>query len=307
MTPMRSGTRNLAGACLLWLATLLFLAIFGHILAALIPPLSRVPMRLLIGLAVASAMLVAAAATIHDRGVVWQTPLRGFAFAAVLVGMAYLINALGHGTLLLSPAGALCAGYVLAGLGAARMLSYPQHTRRGHAPRPLADATANRDEHAASAHPPPGTLRSVRAELGAGTYFENAAVRATRRKSAWNLLLVLVFPLWVLLWGAGVWVAQLAKTLLPGGHAVALDWTWLRTIAPLFAYFPLLFATLLPAMVLVNYFIYYLVPPARRAMDAEDRAFAGTEYATQQPLLLRLSWMIVPPAFLLALIGQIFL
>jgi len=42
-------------------------------------------------------------------------------------------------------------------------------------------------------------------------------------------------------------------------------------------------------------------------MDAEDKAFAGTDYATQQPILIRLSWMILPPAFLLAVIGQMFL
>jgi len=119
--------------------------------------------------------------------------------------------------------------------------------------------------------------------------------------------LILVFPLWVVLWGAGVWVAHLAVTALAGGHAPAVAWTWARTLAPLFAYFPWLIATVLPAAVLVNYFIYYLVPPARRAMDAEDKAFAGTDYATQQPILIRLSWMILPPAFLLAVIGQMFL
>ena len=60
-------------------------------------------------------------------------------------------------------------------------------------------------------------------------------------------------------------------------------------------------------MVLINYFVYYCVPPARRAMDAEDEAFPGTEYATQQPILLKLTLVMVPAAFVLALVGQLFL
>jgi hypothetical protein len=60
-------------------------------------------------------------------------------------------------------------------------------------------------------------------------------------------------------------------------------------------------------MVLVNYFVYYSVPPARRAMDAEDKAFPGTEYSTQQPILLRLTFLGFPIAFALAVVGQLFL
>lgn len=41
-------------------------------------------------------------------------------------------------------------------------------------------------------------------------------------------------------------------------------------------------------------------------MDAEDEAFPGTEYAAQQPLLVRISLLTAPPAFLLAVVGQLF-
>jgi hypothetical protein len=60
-------------------------------------------------------------------------------------------------------------------------------------------------------------------------------------------------------------------------------------------------------MVLINYFVYYCFPPARRAMDAEDKAVPGTEYATQQPILLWLTLITFPTAFALAVIGQLFL
>src|SRR5579864_1177724 len=109
MTPMRSGTPTLVGACLLWLSTLMFVAIFAGILGALLPPASPVPARLLVLLGVACAMMLAAAATLHDRAVVWQTPLRGFAVAATLAGAAHLIRAaFENRAFLWSPAGALC-------------------------------------------------------------------------------------------------------------------------------------------------------------------------------------------------------
>ena len=60
-------------------------------------------------------------------------------------------------------------------------------------------------------------------------------------------------------------------------------------------------------MVLVNCFGYYCIPPARRAMDAEDKRFPGTEYGARQPVLVRISMLTLPAAFVLAVIGQLFL
>jgi hypothetical protein len=42
-------------------------------------------------------------------------------------------------------------------------------------------------------------------------------------------------------------------------------------------------------------------------MDAEDNAFPGTEYATQQPLLVRVTLYAMPPAFVLSFIGSLFI
>jgi hypothetical protein len=41
-------------------------------------------------------------------------------------------------------------------------------------------------------------------------------------------------------------------------------------------------------------------------MDAEDKSFAGTEYATQQPLLVRITFFTLPPAFVLSVVGSLF-
>ncbi len=60
-------------------------------------------------------------------------------------------------------------------------------------------------------------------------------------------------------------------------------------------------------MMLVNYFIYLFVPPARRAMDEEDKAVPGTEYATQQPIMVRLTCIALPIAIICAVVGQVFL
>jgi hypothetical protein len=155
--------------------------------------------------------------------------------------------------------------------------------------------------------PQPGSVRATLQELKAGTWYGNARGRASRRKSPWNFLLILVLPLWLFLWFGGEWLTQWLKNALLSQHPSQTDWIWPSAIAPFFAHLPLLVATILPAMVLVNYFIYYLVPPARRAMDAEDKAFPGTEYAVQQRILVRLTLWTLPLALLFALIGQIFL
>lgn len=95
--------------------------------------------------------------------------------------------------------------------------------------------------------------------------------------------------------------------LITHGRPLGGNLLWPSSIAPALVYLPLLVGTVTPAMVLVNYFVYYCVPLARRAMDAEDKRFPGTEYDTQQPLLVRISLLTLPPAFVLAVIGQLFL
>ena len=154
--------------------------------------------------------------------------------------------------------------------------------------------------------PKPGSVRATIHELRGGTFLANARMRSSRRRSPWNLLLTLCVPVWLVLWTEGVSLARFTAKSLFQSWTVPADWIWPGAIAPLLIYFPLLFATVIPAMVLVNYAIYLLIPPARRAMDAEDKAFPGTEYATQQPILVRLTLITLPLAFALSVIGSMF-
>jgi len=150
-------------------------------------------------------------------------------------------------------------------------------------------------------------LASLRRELREGTWLQNAQMRSTRRKSPWNLLLALALPVWLLLYIGGIHASREVSLIITHGHPFAADLIWPSSIAPALVFFPLIVGAVAPAMVLVNYFVYYCVPPARRAMDAEDEAFPGVEYSSQQPALARISLVTVPAAFFLAVVGQLFL
>jgi len=153
----------------------------------------------------------------------------------------------------------------------------------------------------------PESLGAAAAEIKHGTFLGNAMSRSSRRKSPWNFLLLLIFPLWGWLLIEGVQLARMAAILLLRGHSAPVASIWASAIAPFLIYPPMIVATMLMAMVLINWAIYLLIPPARRAMDNEDKPHPGTEYATQQPMLVRLALIVVPVAFLLAVVGEIFL
>jgi len=299
--------RALAGAGLTLIASILSLVIFAALLVALIPPVSPVQPRLLIALTIGAVILTVGAAMLHEWSVLWQIPLRGFALAAIVVGVRFLVEALFRNwRLAFTAAGALSAGYVVLGFGAGQWMRQLQVSLLGHRRPRRPTLPGSHEARSVTDKSEPGSLKAMLHEFKSGTWYGNARDRATRRKSPWNLLLILALPLWLALWFGGVWLTQRLKNALLAHHPL-FDWIWPSAIAPFFAYFPLLLGTIVPAMVLVNYFVYYLVPPALRAMDAEDQAFPGTEYGVQQPILVRLTLWTLPPAFLLALIGQIFI
>jgi len=153
----------------------------------------------------------------------------------------------------------------------------------------------------------PGTVRATLGEIKKGTWLANAQQRSSRRKSPWNLLLILFLPIWLALWFGGLRLSHFLADLLMHGHRVPDSLIWPGVVAPFLAYLPLLLATIPTSMMLVNYFIYLFVPPARRAMDEEDKAVPGTEYATQQPIMVRLTCIALPIAIICAVVGQVFL
>jgi hypothetical protein len=65
---------------------------------------------------------------------------------------------------------------------------------------------------------------------------------------------------------------------------------------------PLIIPAVSGACVIGN-FLIYRIPPARRAMDGEDRGFPGTEYETAQKALSKATWISLLVAVVAALIG----
>ncbi len=155
----------------------------------------------------------------------------------------------------------------------------------------------------------PGTFSGTLAEIRDGKYLANARNRSSRRKSKWNLLLPLViFPIWILLWWVMIEFGCLASFLLHGTAVPAIG-EWMKILGPgpmtlggaLIALPPFV-PTMTAAMVIGN-FLVYLIPPARRAMDAEDQGFPGTEYATAQSSLGRATVYTAPVVLFLSLLG----
>lgn len=67
-----------------------------------------------------------------------------------------------------------------------------------------------------------------------------------------------------------------------------------------------MFAPFVPVMagsMVLGNFLIYLIPPARRAMDNEDKAFPGTKYATAQRTLGRIALVTLPIGLLLSFLG----
>ena len=163
-----------------------------------------------------------------------------------------------------------------------------------------------------SRQPKPGTLKAAFHEMRRGTFLGNAQIRSRRRKSPWNLLLLLIMPLWIFLWFKTLSVLWNLALLARGAVVPHTVGGWLNN-SGLVGDQPMswagalyLFAPFVPvvagSMVLGNFFIY-LIPPARRAMDNEDKAFPGTAYATAQRTLGKLTIISLPPGFLLSFIG----
>lgn len=153
----------------------------------------------------------------------------------------------------------------------------------------------------------PGTLRGTLREMREGTWLQNAQQRSTRRKSPWNLLLLLIFPLWLAVWWALVDAGYLMHFVLHHEH-VPSGSNWMQHLNGPFTLSQalLVFAPLVPALsgsMVIGNFAIYLIPPARRAMDAEDRNYPGTDYATAQKALSRLTLYSAPVALILTLLG----
>ncbi|MDR3456588.1 MAG: hypothetical protein P4N60_04025 [Verrucomicrobiae bacterium] len=128
--------------------------------------------------------------------------------------------------------------------------------------------------------------REIAGELFAPGYFDRARQRATRRKSRWNLLLL---PAVILGIGSVVFfIVRLADIYLGYRGCPPLfspdtpEWKQIVVVCGA------LFVSMPVGMVLANVLVW-LIPPARRALNAEAKGRSGTDYRTSQRHLIYIS------------------
>lgn len=124
------------------------------------------------------------------------------------------------------------------------------------------------------------------------SWFVAALQRAQRRKSPWNLLLLLAVPLWALLWWGAFRLVWAYHVHLYPAHAGALRQFWPAGASAhaFVASFLMVFGPMMPAVVLallVTNALLWFVPPVRRTLEAEAESVPGTGFrASQRKLLL---------------------
>ncbi|TMA32570.1 MAG: hypothetical protein E6J87_12525 [Deltaproteobacteria bacterium] len=133
-------------------------------------------------------------------------------------------------------------------------------------------------------------------------YITAARASAKRRRSLWNLLLI---PCWIVPWLV-LWMASAialgrlyAQIHSVGGIRILPD-----TLGGILIAVGLLFAWLAPAMILANLLVS-LVPPARRALDREASTVRGTDRASANRGLLKLSCYVSPAGLVAVIAGLV--
>src|SRR5262245_39709198 len=97
-------------------------------------------------------------------------------------------------------------------------------------------------------------------------YITEARIRAARRRSAWNLLLIPCYavPWFLVILGSALALGRLYAVVHPGSSFRVLP----DTVGGIFMAVGSLFAWLGPSMILANHLVS-AVPAARRALDRE--------------------------------------
>lgn len=139
------------------------------------------------------------------------------------------------------------------------------------------------------------TLRDV----FSNDYITQARMRAKRRKSAWNLLLIpaIVIP-WCILWWLGFRAGNLLHLRIFPGQDIWQSQglgTILVAVSPFFGALPL-------AMIAGN-FLIWLLPPARRVLDHETQSVPSASYRNAQKQLFKIALVLVPVSLLLSVTG----
>jgi hypothetical protein len=275
--------------------------LISQALLDLLPPHHLTLVRAETFVALAVLLVVGAAVALRDWSMFWQVALQSTAAGGLVAGVNLLVRPLFYNWhALFGDVGVIGIMSIALGLASAALMRRWQSKTKGRArtshSRPVPTKSA------------PGTLAAAVEEIKAGSFLTNARHRSSRRKSAWNLLLpIVLIPLWLLLWWVAVELVWLVHVAVIHPHTGTTE-SWMKgvssamSLAGFLMIFPLMIPTMIGGMVIGN-FLIYLIPAARAAMDAEDRAFPGTEYATAQKTLIRIFKMCAPVALALSLLG----
>lgn len=116
-------------------------------------------------------------------------------------------------------------------------------------------------------------------------YYSEARQRASRRRSPWNAALLL--SKWPI---AAVWCIALHKLVLwvPHREALSLRATAQHDVQMMIISLPLLFLSFVFAMITANY-LFYIIPPARRAFEAEAGGNPKHKFRNTQRTLLKIA------------------
>jgi hypothetical protein len=131
-------------------------------------------------------------------------------------------------------------------------------------------------------------------------YFEEARKRASRRRSAWNLLLIpMVLGTWLAIWYVSVRaIGQLLRKTHPGLQFVLLPDSGGGTVIGLG-----LLVAWLPVAMLISNLLIAAVAPARHALDREAQAAPGTDLVSANRGLMRATLVMTPAGLLVAAVG----
>lgn len=142
---------------------------------------------------------------------------------------------------------------------------------------------------------------------GSVEWYAGALIRAQRRRSPWNLVLIPLtlagwFGAWYVLFRV-VWAFHV--TLYPQ-HAFRDFWPKGISFTSFVLSFLMLFAVAPGAMIVGFIFangLTWLIPPARRVLDREAVGYPGTGFREATGALLKLAVWIVPAGLIIALIA----
>jgi hypothetical protein len=131
-----------------------------------------------------------------------------------------------------------------------------------------------------------------------------AHLRATRRKSAWNLLLLVnAFLFTGLIWFAFVRLAWAIHIHFYPAHQFADFWRANIGIRAFGLSFVMMFAPAPGALIsgfIISNFVSYLIPSGRRALDREAQNHPGTDFRASMRALFRIWRWILPAGLVLS-------